>query len=361
MKGFNFPKQLIAWQKVFGRNDLPWQKFNTPYERLLSEVMLQQTQVETVKPYFIKFLEAFPTAKDLADAHEDQVLAMWAGLGYYSRAHNLHRAMQKVVYELDGQFPKTAQALQTLPGIGACTAAAVAAFTSHEAKHPMIDGNVKRVLARIFAIEGAIGQKDFEKAIQSCAYAQLDSAAEDIARYTQGLMDLGATICKRQKPMCTQCPFEKHCQAYLKGRALEMPKPKKALIKKTVHVGLIFCVSRKQGVFLQKRLSSIWKGLWAPLLWSSSTPISLSTIEAQLQALSLQTQADVLVTDVVTHELTHQKLFLYPIFVQLKEQTEAVLPTLHRGQWFSDQACVPGTPTPIRHLLTQREEFIWPT
>lgn len=157
MTAFTFAETLACWQRRAGRSDLPWQQYHTPYERWLSEVMLQQTQVETVIPYFERFLAAFPSVEALAAASEAQVMKLWAGLGYYSRGRNLHRAAQMVVKEMQGRFPTTADELIKLPGIGPSTAAAVAAFTSGEAKEPMIDGNVKRVLARIDGIPGRVG------------------------------------------------------------------------------------------------------------------------------------------------------------------------------------------------------------
>lgn len=165
MTAFTFAETLACWQRRAGRSDLPWQQYHTPYERWLSEVMLQQTQVETVIPYFERFLAAFPSVEALAAASEAQVMKLWAGLGYYSRGRNLHRAAQMVVKEMQGRFPTTADELIKLPGIGPSTAAAVAAFTSGEAKEPMIDGNVKRVLARIDGIPGRVGEKAFETAL----------------------------------------------------------------------------------------------------------------------------------------------------------------------------------------------------
>ena len=173
MTALTFAETLACWQRRAGRTDLPWQQYHTPYERWLSEVMLQQTQVETVIPYFERFLAAFPSVEALAAASEAQVMKLWAGLGYYSRGRNLHRAAQMVVKEMQGRFPTTADELIKLPGIGPSTAAAVAAFTSGEAKEPMIDGNVKRVLARIDGIPGRVGEKAFERALDAAARRKL--------------------------------------------------------------------------------------------------------------------------------------------------------------------------------------------
>ena len=183
MTAFTFAETLACWQRRAGRTDLPWQQYHTPYERWLSEVMLQQTQVETVIPYFERFLAAFPSVEALAAASEAQVMKLWAGLGYYSRGRNLHRAAQMVVKEMQGRFPTTADELIKLPGIGPSTAAAVAAFTSGEAKEPMIDGNVKRVLARIDGIPGRVGEKAFETTLAAAARRKLPGS-ECIAAYT---------------------------------------------------------------------------------------------------------------------------------------------------------------------------------
>ena len=207
-----FSRTLVEWQRSCGRRTLPWQAFDTPYERLVSEVMLQQTQVATVIPYYERFLKRFPTAESLAEAPEEELMRLWAGLGYYARARNLQRAAAHVVSNLAGKFPTRVQDLLTLPGVGPSTAAAVAAFTSHEAKYPMVDGNVKRVFARLRMIPGRIGQKTFEKKVRQCAKALLPGS-DLIADYTQGLMDLGSQICCKRNPKCTLCPVRTFCRS----------------------------------------------------------------------------------------------------------------------------------------------------
>lgn len=211
-----FAERLTAWQRVHGRHDLPWQRTNRPYERWVSEIMLQQTQVATVVPYFERFMERFPTVDDLARADEDEVLRYWAGLGYYSRGRNLRRAACEVLERFDGVMPERFDDLVSLPGIGESTAAAVSAFACGE-RRAMTDGNAKRVVARVYAIEGAVGSSAFERAVKAKCLEILPAEA-DMADYTQGLMDLGAMLCRRRKPACGACPLEDLCAARAAGR-----------------------------------------------------------------------------------------------------------------------------------------------
>lgn len=275
MTAFTFAETLACWQRRAGRTDLPWQQYHTPYERWLSEVMLQQTQVETVIPYFERFLAAFPSVEALAAASEAQVMKLWAGLGYYSRGRNLHRAAQMVVKEMQGRFPTTADELIKLPGIGPSTAAAVAAFTSGEAKEPMIDGNVKRVLARIDGIPGRVGEKAFETTLAAAARRKLPGS-ECIAAYTQGLMDLGSLVCRRKSPNCAACPVRNFCKAFALGCPEDYPRPKTTVAKKERWLVLVF-VATSAGFWFAPVRGRIWKGLYAPIVaecsekaWNSS-------------------------------------------------------------------------------------------
>lgn len=245
MTAFTFAETLACWQRRAGRTDLPWQQYHTPYERWLSEVMLQQTQVETVIPYFERFLAAFPSVEALAAASEAQVMKLWAGLGYYSRGRNLHRAAQMVVKEMQGRFPTTADELIKLPGIGPSTAAAVAAFTSGEAKEPMIDGNVKRVLARIDGIPGRVGEKAFETTLAAAARRKLPGS-ECIAAYTQGLMDLGSLVCRRKSPNCAACPVRNFAKHSRWGAPKTIRGRKQQLLKKNAG-WFWFSLRRPQG------------------------------------------------------------------------------------------------------------------
>jgi A/G-specific adenine glycosylase len=223
----DFSRRLIAWQRQHGRHHLPWQ-VREPYRVWLSEIMLQQTQVATVLDYYPRFIARFPDVAALAAAPQDDVLNLWAGLGYYSRARNLHKAAKQVVHDFGGVFPPQRQALETLCGVGRSTAAAIAAFAFHE-REAILDGNVKRVLCRVFAQEGNLADKKFEQALWALAESLLPPENKNMPAYTQGLMDLGATVCKRSKPLCAQCPMADGCLAKAQNRIADLPRKKEAI------------------------------------------------------------------------------------------------------------------------------------
>ena len=309
MTAFTFAETLACWQRRAGRTDLPWQQYHTPYERWLSEVMLQQTQVETVIPYFERFLAAFPSVEALAAASEAQVMKLWAGLGYYSRGRNLHRAAQMVVKEMQGRFPTTADELIKLPGIGPSTAAAVAAFTSGEAKEPMIDGNVKRVLARIDGIPGRVGEKAFETTLAAAARRKLPGS-ECIAAYTQGLMDLGSLVCRRKSPNCAACPVRNFCKAFALGCPEDYPRPKTTVAKKERWLVLVF-VATSAGFWFAPVRGRIWKGLYAPIVAECSEKAWNSSVIAEApEHLRFLFQTAQPCGMPRVHELTHQRLHL---------------------------------------------------
>jgi A/G-specific adenine glycosylase len=250
---------VVAWQKQHGRHDLPWQNTTDAYSIWLSEVMLQQTQVATVIEYYQRFLTKFPTVGALASAPIDEVLALWSGLGYYSRARNLHGCAQQVVARFGGSFPKDQSELMTLPGIGRSTAAAISAFAFGQSA-AILDGNVKRVFCRVFGVEGYPGRSDIDKQLWAIAEREKPSGA--VEAYTQGLMDLGATLCQRSKPRCNDCPLSSVCVAFAKNLQVELPtrKPKKVTPIKFAR----FTLSLKADAILLERRppSGIWGGLW---------------------------------------------------------------------------------------------------
>ncbi|MBO7380575.1 MAG: A/G-specific adenine glycosylase, partial [Neisseriaceae bacterium] len=225
-----FTTQLIVWQRKYGRHNLPWQ-VNDPYKIWLSEIMLQQTQVATVCDYFMRFIQRFPSVSELANADEDEVLALWAGLGYYSRARNLHAAARQIMHDFGGKFPQNRVELQTLKGVGRSTAAAIAVF-AFCLPETILDGNVKRVLCRVFALDGDLQNKAFEKELWHRAEQLLPSNRNELSAYIQGLMDLGATVCTRNKPKCEQCPQNNICQARQQNRIDALPRKKAALTVK---------------------------------------------------------------------------------------------------------------------------------
>jgi A/G-specific adenine glycosylase len=329
-----FAGRVVRWQQSHGRNTLPWQATRDPYRVWLSEIMLQQTQVTTVLDYYRRFLEKFPDVKSLARAHEDEVLALWSGLGYYSRARNLHRCAREVASRFGGEFPSTAEELETLPGIGRSTAAAIASFCFGE-RVAILDGNVKRVLSRVLAFGGG------ERELWSHATALLP--ARDLAaampRYTQGLMDLGATVCLPRNPSCLICPVQGVCAASKAGETDKYPvKPRK--LKRTAQSLWLLRAQTKDGsVWLHKRPpSGVWAGLYCLPAFESRE--ALDDI--------LPSKIETKDREVFTHVLTHKDLHLHPVEVQLARNRRLEL----EGEWFgADEWPSLGLPSPIRKLL----------
>ena len=256
----DFPRRLLAWFDEHGRKDLPWQSPQDPYRTWVSEIMLQQTQVQTVIPYFERFVRRFPDVRALADAAQDDVLQHWSGLGYYARARNLHKAARMLRDDYGGEFPDSLEALMALPGIGRSTAGAILSL-SMDQRHPILDGNVKRVLARHEAIGGwpgttAVANKLWE-------IAERNTPHERVADYTQAIMDLGATLCARSKPACARCPVAADCAAHESGSEHDFPgrKPKKD--KPLRSTTMVFAL-RGSHLFLERRPEAgIWGGLWS--------------------------------------------------------------------------------------------------
>ena len=252
---------LLPWFETQGRRDLPWQADPTPYRVWVSEVMLQQTQVETVKPYFERFMVRFPEVSVLAKAPQDEVMRLWSGLGYYARARNLHRAAKDILVLHGGQLPETLAELIALPGIGRSTAGAILALARGQ-RHPILDGNVKRVLARVFLVEeppdSTAGLKKLWTLAEAC------TPPSRVAEYTQAIMDLGATVCVRSNPACGRCPLAPGCRAFAAGRAQELPVARHRAPRRLRSTHMIFVLERGR-VLLERRPSrGIWGGLWAP-------------------------------------------------------------------------------------------------
>ena len=254
----SFSDAIIAWQKVHGRHTLPWQNTRNAYLVWLSEIMLQQTQVSAVLGYYARFLERFPTVQSLAEAPVEDVMAQWSGLGYYTRARNLHKCAQRVVAEYGGVFPSDPLLLADLPGIGRSTAAAIAAFSSGT-RAAIMDGNVKRVFARVFGIDTYPGERKTEEAMWRRAEALLPETG--IEAYTQGLMDMGATLCTRSSPSCERCPMQSRCVAFATDRTRDLPvrKPKKASPEKQAI--MLAIVDDGQVLLEQRPATGIWGGL----------------------------------------------------------------------------------------------------
>jgi A/G-specific adenine glycosylase len=341
-----FAARVIAWQQRHGRNELPWQNTRDPYRVWLSEIMLQQTQVTTVLDYYARFLQRFPDVTTLAAAPLDDVLALWSGLGYYSRARNLHRCAQAVVQEHGGAFPPSAAVLTELPGIGRSTAAAIAAFCFGE-RVAILDGNVKRVLTRVLGFDADLALAANERALWEQAQALLPERG--IERYTQGVMDLGATLCTTRAPRCDDCPVNVSCVARAQGRPERYPVKTKKLKRGTRSNALLWLTDAQQRVWLtQREPKGVWAGLWTlPLFDSLETLLALSG--------AWPGQREVL--PAVDHALTHFDWRLEPLLYALDPRVSAkrqaaIEATLPAGAWFDhDQALALGLPAPIRRLL----------
>jgi A/G-specific adenine glycosylase len=345
----SFGDTVVAWQKKYGRHDLPWQNTQDPYAVWLSEIMLQQTQVLTVRDYFGRFMARFPTVADLAAAHQDEVLGLWSGLGYYSRARNLHRAAIDVMALHGGVFPRSAEALQTLPGIGRSTAAAVASLCFGE-PIAILDGNVKRVLSRYLGFKQDLAASRSEKDLWAIAQTMLPQRdlKKAMPRYTQGVMDLGATVCTSKKPQCGQCPVADACVAKAQGQPEAYPVKSRKLKRSSEQLWLLHAVTSQSEVWLvQRPQSGVWAGLYCLPVFES--------YDALLAALPRKYHAQLQEGEVFKHVLTHKDLHMHPVRLPLRVAQKWGASTqegLSRGQWVSqtDWAAL-GLPAPVRKLL----------
>lgn len=334
-----FAARIQAWQQVYGRHDLPWQ-VSDPYRVWLSEIMLQQTQVASVLEYYARFLNCFPTLESLALASADQVLAQWSGLGYYSRARNLHRAAQMVMQQFGGVFPSERSLIESLPGVGRSTAAAIAAF-AFDRREAILDGNVKRVLTRVFGIEGFPGEKKIETRLWSLAERLLPE--QGIGVYTQGLMDLGATLCRR-RPDCGACPLQDDCSALRQQRVADFPsaRPRKA---QPLRYTFLLLAMHQGRVYLERRPPS---GIWGGLL-------SLPECAGQEQAaawLARQGLGDLLPSwPEVEHVFTHFRLIITPQPIRV-DTLNGQLAREDAACWLPlADAAQAGVPAPVKRLL----------
>jgi A/G-specific adenine glycosylase len=335
-----FASTLIDWQRKHGRRDLPWQGTTDPYRIWLSEVMLQQTQVSAVIPYYERFLRRFPAVEALAAASEDEVLRLWSGLGYYARGRNLHAAATRVVQL--GSFPRAAEEIEKLPGIGRSTAAAIAAFAFGE-RAAILDGNVKRVLARYFGIEGWPGEKPVETLLWARANAVLPKT--DIETYTQALMDLGATVCTRNAPRCDACPVRSGCTARKSSRTAEIPapRPRKALPQKAV-TWLI--LRHRAEVLLEKRPSiGIWGGLWS---FPEAPAKDVDGYCRRTLGCEVAAKKEL---ETLEHGFTHFTLQIRPLRCEVSKKPSLESP----GRLWIDvaEAAQAAVPTPVRTLLAR--------
>ena len=346
----SFANEIVHWQQSHGRNSLPWQNTRDPYRVWLSEIMLQQTQVATVLAYYGRFVQRFPHVGDLAAASEDEVMALWSGLGYYRRARNLHRCAQDVMALHHGQFPASAEQLQTLPGIGRSTAAAIASFCFGE-RVAILDGNVKRVLARVLGFSGDLAQGAQERALWNLATELLphEDLAQAMPRYTQGLMDLGATICTGRQPKCLLCPVQALCLGRAQGKPEKFPVKTRKLKRSAMALTLLWAQTPDGAVWLERRAApGIWGGLYCFPVFDNE--------ETLLAALPAKWQNRLIAVKPFVHVLTHKDMRLSPMLldVSLREAKSLKLPG--PGAWVArDSWTGLGLPAPIRKLLAPHD------
>lgn len=356
-----FSADVIQWQKQHGRHALPWQQTTDAYQVWLSEIMLQQTQVSAVIPYYQRFLTSFPTVFALAAAPSEEVMGHWSGLGYYTRARNLHACAKRIVEQYEGRFPADPVLLEQLPGIGRSTAAAISAF-SYGTIAAILDGNVKRVFARVFGIDGYPGAKPVEDAMWLRARALLPE--NQIESYTQGLMDLGATLCTRSKPSCQRCPLQARCVALAQNLTAQLPtkKPKKKPREK--YATMLVLLHDGQVLLEQRPDSGIWGGLLSlpemdgmqelSATPASSAPSASSTLERdmRIQGFAGRFGQVSAMEDLpgFTHVFTHFKLHITPVLAHLSQRQSGVAEA--RFVWFDmDQLALAPLPAPVKSLL----------
>jgi len=341
--GFSLASAVVQWQLQHGRHDLPWQDTRDPYRVWLSEIMLQQTQVATVCDYYARFLARFADVGVLAQAPQAEVLALWAGLGYYSRARHLHRCAQVVVQQYAGEFPQQAEVLQTLPGIGRSTAAAIASLCFGQ-RVAILDGNVKRVLTRFLGFDADLGQAAHERQLWALATELLpkEDLQQAMPRYTQGLMDLGATLCTPKKPNCEICPLQVACRAKAQGKTEQFPVKTRKLKRSAQSIWLLWAHAEDGALWLSQRPT--------PGVWAGLTCFALFADRAALLA-ALPGGQHVTVVDLPAfkHVLTHKDLLLHPVRVKLPRTCTPKAD----GCWIGpSQWPGLGFPAPIKKLLT---------
>jgi A/G-specific adenine glycosylase len=337
----DFADRLIRWHKHHGRHDLPWQNTTDPYRVWLSEIMLQQTQVATVMPYYARFLARFPTLADLASAPVEAVMAHWSGLGYYARARNLHKCAQAVMRDHGGRFPTNPEQLAGLPGIGRSTANSIATFC-FGARAPILDGNVKRVFCRAFGIEGFPGSAAVEKRLWALAGELMPAQHGDI--YNQAQMDLGAMVCTRSKPKCGECPLRDTCVALAGDRVAELPQRKPRKVVPVREATLLVVLDAQQRVLLESRPpSGIWGGLLSLPELAGGDPALWLQQRLGCQAIAVSP------APTFVHAFSHFHLRISPLICRVWPVTVAMEP----GWRWLRQEEIPGAalPSPVRRIL----------
>ncbi|MCV6603874.1 MAG: A/G-specific adenine glycosylase [Porticoccaceae bacterium] len=342
MPNTDFSRKLLTWFDQHGRHDLPWQQDITPYRVWVSEIMLQQTQVTTVIPYYQRFMARFPSVQSLAEAPQDDVLHHWTGLGYYARARNLHRAAQQVVTQHGGEFPDTVEALSALPGIGRSTAGAIRAIAFGK-RAVILDGNVKRVLTRYRAIGGYPGTTAV--ADQLWQLADELTPTRRIADYTQAIMDLGATLCTRSKPTCLLCPMHDNCQGHASGDPTQYPHRKVKKEKPVRETCLLILQNDDGHILLEKRPpTGIWGGLWSLPECDTTAEIEHTCQRYQCQPIEWEA------SEPSRHTFSHYHLDYTPVHVRVSASGQIM--EAQRQVWYNPRTELTlGTAAPIARLL----------
>jgi A/G-specific adenine glycosylase len=359
----SFSRKVLTWFDQHGRKNLPWQQDINPYRVWVSEIMLQQTQVKTVIPYFERFMESFPTVQDLAGAEQDAVLKHWSGLGYYARCRNMHKAAKLVCDKFSGIFPDNLEAMQSLPGIGRSTAAAILSISSNQ-KEAILDGNVKRVLCRFYMVEGWTGKASVLKELWEIAEKLLPdpniktntitNINPRFADYTQAMMDLGATLCTRSKPRCDQCPLVEDCFAYKNGCQTDFPnkKPKKALPEKETI--MLILQNQHEEVFMAKRPpAGIWGSLWC-FPQFENTQLAKDWLITEL-SLKIENAKEL---PLLTHTFSHFRLHITPLIIPCETPLKVSVMEKDESLWYNiTTEFEGGLAAPVQQLLNQLKEF----
>ena len=336
-------ESLLAWFDVHGRRDLPWQADPTPYRVWISEVMLQQTQVETVRPYYERFMARFPDVASLATAPQDEVMRLWSGLGYYARARNLHRAAQEIVERHGGELPDSLEALMALAGIGRSTAGAILALARGQ-RHPILDGNAKRVLARVHLVEEA---PDSSACLSKLwALAEAATPAVRVAAYTQAIMDLGATVCTRANPACDRCPLSPGCGAFAAQRAADIPAARRRAPRRVRQTHMVFALAAGRVLLARRPPQGIWGGLWTPREFPDGHAAA-AYVATQFGKMAITRRLPT-----VRHVFTHFDLDIEPWVLELP----ALMPAAADGEarWHELAAVeAVGLPAPVARLLEE--------
>ena len=341
----SFAERVLSWAEKHGRHNLPWQQDPTPYRVWVSEIMLQQTQVETVIPYFEKFISELPDIEQLANAPQDLVLHLWSGLGYYARARNLHKAAQIICEKYQNKFPTNIEDVVALPGIGKSTAAAILSLSQNQ-RHAILDGNVKRVLARHTATEGWPGSTKIEEKLWKVGEQR--TPEKQNAQYTQAIMDLGATICTRSNPLCVQCPVQQDCIAYEKNLQTELPssKPKKKI--PTRNTVMLAVLNQNASLLMQRRPNhGIWGGLWSFPEFENQE----SAIDWCIRTFNQAPENQKNLPD-ITHTFSHFKLIITPLTAHYHTPIHWVMEA-NDWVWYKHGTSQAGLAAPVNQLIKQ--------